>query len=113
MSPPARYWLWVLGLLLQVAGQVIAFRRWTPPESQGGEAVIAVTGSLVERLDLFVIIVLGEVIVARSPAWQGSSCSTWTPLRRNAGGAGRHRVVVDLLRPGLFASRSPDTASCG
>jgi low temperature requirement protein LtrA len=63
VSPPARYWIWALGLLLQVAGQVIAFHRWTPPESQGGDAVIAVTGSLVERLGLFVIIVLGEVIV--------------------------------------------------
>jgi low temperature requirement protein LtrA len=63
VSPPGRYWLWVLGLALQVIGQIVAFRRWTPPESQGGDAVIAVTGSLVERLDLFVIIVLGEVIV--------------------------------------------------
>jgi low temperature requirement protein LtrA len=63
VSPPARYWIWALGLVLQVAGQVIAFHRWTPPESQGGDAVIAVTGSLVERLGLFVIIVLGEVIV--------------------------------------------------
>lgn len=63
VSPPARYWIWAFGLLLQVAGQVVAFRRWTPPESQGGDAVIAVTASLVERLGLFVIIVLGEVIV--------------------------------------------------
>ena len=63
VAPPVRYWLWAVGLMLQVVGQVIAFRRWTPPESQGGEAVIAVTGSLVERLGLFVIIVLGEVIV--------------------------------------------------
>ncbi len=63
VSPPGRYWLWGLGLALQIVGQIVAFRRWTPPESQGGDAVIAVTGSLVERLDLFVIIVLGEVIV--------------------------------------------------
>jgi low temperature requirement protein LtrA len=63
VSPPGRYWLWALGLALQVIGQIVAFHRWTPPESQGGEAVIAVTGSLVERLDLLVIIVLGEVIV--------------------------------------------------
>lgn len=63
VAPPGRYWLWGLGLALQILGQIVAFRRWTPPESQGGEAVIAVTGSLVERLDLFVIIVLGEVIV--------------------------------------------------
>ncbi|MGH7541442.1 MAG: low temperature requirement protein A [Gemmatimonadota bacterium] len=60
---PGRYWLWALGLAFEVVGQVIAFRRWTPPESQGGEAVIAVTHSLIERIGLFVIIVLGEVIV--------------------------------------------------
>jgi len=58
-----RYWLWAIGLVIQVVGQVIAFRRWTPPESQGGDAVIAVTPSLIERIGLFVIIVLGEVIV--------------------------------------------------
>jgi low temperature requirement protein LtrA len=64
LEAPGRYWLWALGLLIGVAGQVIAFRRWTPPESQPGDAVIAVTPPLVERLGLFVIIVLGEVIVA-------------------------------------------------
>jgi low temperature requirement protein LtrA len=63
VTAPGRYWLWALGLMLQVVGQIVAFRRWTPPESQGGDAVIAVTGSLVERLGLFVIIVLGEMIV--------------------------------------------------
>jgi low temperature requirement protein LtrA len=62
-EPPARYWMWGLGLLIEVAGQVIAFARWTPPESQGGDAVIATSPSLVERMGLFVIIVLGEVIV--------------------------------------------------
>ena len=60
---PARYWLWVLGLAFQVAGQVIGFYRWTPPASQGGDALIATSPSLIERLGLFVIIVLGEVIV--------------------------------------------------
>ena len=70
-SPPGRYWLWALGLALQIIGQIVAFRRWTPPESQGGEAVIAVTGSLVERLDLFVIIVLGKVIVGSLPGMVG------------------------------------------
>jgi low temperature requirement protein LtrA len=64
VEPPARYWMWGLGLLAEVAGQVIAFARWTPPESQQGEAVIAASPSLVERFGLFVIIVLGEVIVA-------------------------------------------------
>jgi low temperature requirement protein LtrA len=63
VEPPARYWLWALGLVTEVIGQVIAFHRWTPPESQPGDAVVAVTPSLVERLGLFVIIVLGEVIV--------------------------------------------------
>ncbi|HEX6208986.1 MAG TPA: low temperature requirement protein A, partial [Actinomycetota bacterium] len=60
---PVRYWLWVLGLLAEVGGIVVAFHRWTPPASQGGDAVIAATPSLIERLGLFVIIVLGEVIV--------------------------------------------------
>jgi low temperature requirement protein LtrA len=60
---PARYWLWGIALASELAGLLIAFRRWTPPASQGGEAVIATTPSLIERLGLFVIIVLGEVIV--------------------------------------------------
>jgi low temperature requirement protein LtrA len=60
---PRRYWLWALGLAIQVGGQVVGFLRWTPPASQGGDAVIATTPSLIERLGLFVIIVLGEVIV--------------------------------------------------
>jgi low temperature requirement protein LtrA len=60
---PARYWLWAIGLAAQVVGLIVGFRRWTPPESQGGDAVIATTASLIERIGLFVIIVLGEVIV--------------------------------------------------
>jgi len=63
VDAPERYWLWAIGLVVQVVGLVIAFRRWTPPESQGGDAVIAVTPSLIERIGLFVIIALGEVIV--------------------------------------------------
>jgi low temperature requirement protein LtrA len=63
LGGPGRYWLWTVGLVIQVAGQIIAFYRWTPPASQGGEAVVATTPSLIERLGLFVIIVLGEVIV--------------------------------------------------
>ena len=59
----ARYWMWALALLIEIAGQVIALRRWTPPESQAGDAVIATSPSLIERVGLFVIIVLGEVIV--------------------------------------------------
>ena len=60
---PIRYWLWAAGLAIQVLGFVVGFRRWTPPASQEGDAVIAATPSLIERFDLFVIIVLGEVIV--------------------------------------------------
>jgi low temperature requirement protein LtrA len=63
VDPAGRYWLWAVGLLMEVLGQVSAFKLWTPPESQTGVAVVAVTRSLVERLGLFVIIVLGEVIV--------------------------------------------------
>jgi low temperature requirement protein LtrA len=63
VDEPARYWLWVIGLGIEIAGQVVAFLRWTPPESQSGDAVIATTPSLIERVGLFVIIVLGEVIV--------------------------------------------------
>ena len=60
---PAVYRLWALALATEVVGMVIAFHRWTPPETQPGDAVIATTPSLIERLGLFVIIVLGEVIV--------------------------------------------------
>ena len=63
VGEPAMYWLWAVALVAQVAGLIIGFRRWTPPESQGGEAVISTTPSLIERIGLFVIIVLGEVIV--------------------------------------------------
>jgi low temperature requirement protein LtrA len=63
VDDPLTYWLWAAALAAQVAGQMIAFRRWTPPESQAGDAVIATTPSLIERIGLFVIIVLGEVIV--------------------------------------------------
>jgi low temperature requirement protein LtrA len=63
VDPSARYWLWAAGLLAEIAGQVIAFIRWSPPESQPGRALIAMTPAMVERLGLFVIIVLGEVIV--------------------------------------------------
>jgi low temperature requirement protein LtrA len=63
VEPPGRYWMWALALAIELAGTVVAFHRWTPPETQGGEAVIATTPSLIERMGLFVIIVLGEVIV--------------------------------------------------
>ena len=63
VDPPVRYWVWATGLLVEAAGQIVAFIRWTPPETQSGDAVIATTPSLIERIGLFVIIVLGEVIV--------------------------------------------------
>jgi low temperature requirement protein LtrA len=63
VDEPGRYWLWAGGLVIELAGMVIAYQRWTPPSSQRGDAVIATTPSLIERLGLFVIIVLGEVVV--------------------------------------------------
>jgi low temperature requirement protein LtrA len=63
VADPARYWLWALALVLEMAGFFIAMNRWRPPDFQVGDAVIAATPSLIERMGLFVIIVLGEVIV--------------------------------------------------
>lgn len=60
---PVVYWLWVVALASQVIGWVVGMHRWTPPETQQGEAIITTTPSLIERMGLFVIIVLGEVIV--------------------------------------------------
>jgi len=60
---PVTYWLWAVALAAQVIGWIVGMHRWTPPVSQEGEAIIATTPSLVERMGLFVIIVLGEVIV--------------------------------------------------
>jgi low temperature requirement protein LtrA len=61
-EPPLLYWLWAIALAVAVVGQLVAYHVWTPPTDQGG-AVLATTPSLIERLGLFVIIVLGEVIV--------------------------------------------------
>jgi low temperature requirement protein LtrA len=63
LDGPVVYWLWAVALASQVIGWVIGMHRWTPPETQRGEAIITTTPSLVERMGLFVIIVLGEVIV--------------------------------------------------
>ena len=63
VDPPLVYGLWAIALVVEILGQLVAFHVWTPPESQEGDAVIATTPSLIERLGLFVIIVLGEVIV--------------------------------------------------
>jgi low temperature requirement protein LtrA len=63
VDTPGRYWLWAVGLLIQICGQVVAFVRWTPPATQTSDAVIPSSPSLIERMGLFVIIVLGEVVV--------------------------------------------------
>jgi low temperature requirement protein LtrA len=63
IDPPLRYWLWALALAAEVVGQLIGYHRWRPPPMRGSDAIVQVTPSLIERLGLFVIIVLGEVIV--------------------------------------------------
>ena len=63
VAEPVRYWIWGAALFIESAGYVFSMNRWRPPDSQPGDAVIAVTPSLIERMGLFVIIVLGEVIV--------------------------------------------------
>jgi low temperature requirement protein LtrA len=60
---PVTYWLWAIALASEVIGWVIGMHRWTPPETRQGAAIITTTPSLIERIGLFVIIVLGEVIV--------------------------------------------------
>src|SRR4029453_3656473 len=57
---PLRYWLWAIALVAQVAGWAIGMYRWKPPATQGRDARISTTPSLIERMGLFVIIVLGE-----------------------------------------------------
>jgi len=63
VEAPLTYWMWALALLSEGIGYYTALNRWTPPESQPGDAVIAASVSLIERMGLFVIIVLGEVVV--------------------------------------------------
>jgi low temperature requirement protein LtrA len=63
VDEPIRYWLWAIALVSTVVGYWIGLHRWTPPVVQGGEARIATSPALIERLGTFVIIVLGEVIV--------------------------------------------------
>jgi low temperature requirement protein LtrA len=63
VDAPLRYWIWAAALFIESAGYLFSMNRWRPPESQPGDAVIAATPSLIERMGLFVIIVLGEVIV--------------------------------------------------
>jgi low temperature requirement protein LtrA len=63
VDTPLTYWMWTLGLGAEIVGYAVAMSRWTPPESQVGDAKIATSPSLIERMGLFVIIVLGEVVV--------------------------------------------------
>jgi len=63
VEPPLSYWMWAMALLVELGGFAFAMYRFTPPETQAGEAIIATTPSLIERMGLFVIIVLGEVVV--------------------------------------------------
>ncbi|HEU4895745.1 MAG TPA: low temperature requirement protein A [Acidimicrobiia bacterium] len=63
VEQPLSYWMWGVALLVELGGFAVAMYRFTPPDSQGGEATIATTPSLIERMGLFVIIVLGEVVV--------------------------------------------------
>jgi low temperature requirement protein LtrA len=63
VEPPFSYWMWAMALLVELGGFAFAMYRFTPPETQSGEATIATTPSLIERMGLFVIIVLGEVVV--------------------------------------------------
>jgi low temperature requirement protein LtrA len=60
---PVRYWLWAVALVAEVGGWVVGMYRWKPPATQSGDSRIPATPSLIERMGLFVIIVLGEVIV--------------------------------------------------
>ncbi|MEO8084994.1 MAG: low temperature requirement protein A [Ardenticatenales bacterium] len=54
---PMMYWLWAAALTLELAAAIPSIRLW----QLGGDHTIA-TPSLIERLGLFVIIVLGEVV---------------------------------------------------
>ena len=79
VDPPLIYWMWAGALLLELAGLIVAMYRFAPPESRGGEAVIPATPSLIERMGLFVIIVLGEVVVGAI-----NGMAEVTPLDLNA-----------------------------
>ncbi len=88
---PARYWMWAVALFIESAGYVVAMNRWRPPEGQRGDAVIAVTASLIERMGLFVIIVLGEVIVGAI-----NGMADLEPLTRNGVFIGLLGVLVAI-----------------
>jgi low temperature requirement protein LtrA len=76
---PLIYLLWAIALLVEVAGQLLAYHVWIPPTDQGG-TVFAATPSLIERLGLFVIIVLGEVIVGAVDGMANLNLTTATGI---------------------------------
>jgi low temperature requirement protein LtrA len=46
VEPPFSYWMWAMALLVELGGFAFAMYRFTPPETQSGEATIATTPSL-------------------------------------------------------------------
>jgi low temperature requirement protein LtrA len=63
VETPLTYWMWAAALLVELAGFALAMFRFTPPEGQVEGTTIPATPSLIERMGLFVIIMLGEVVV--------------------------------------------------
>lgn len=90
-QPPLQHWMWAVALLVELGGFTLAMYRFTPPESQEGDAVIATTPSLIERLGLFVIIVLGEVVVGAV-----NGMAEITPLDLDAAIVGLCGVLVAI-----------------
>lgn len=66
VSPPFRFYLWGIALLLSLMLPLNTFRlaRNNPTVQEQVDQIIDVSPSLVERFGLFTIIVLGEVVVA-------------------------------------------------
>lgn len=91
VDPPITYWLWASALLLELAGFAVAMWRFAPPETRDGGAVIPTTPSLIERLGLFVIIVLGEVVVGAI-----NGMAEVSPLDANSTVIGLLGVVVAI-----------------
>ena len=91
VEPPLTYWMWAAALLVESGGFAFAMYRFTPPGSQDGEAVIATTPSLIERMGLFVIIVLGEVVVGSV-----NGMAELTPLDLDGGVIGLSGVLIAI-----------------
>jgi len=91
VEPPLTYWMWAAALLVELGGFAFAMYRFTPPGSQDGEAVIATTPSLIERMGLFVIIVLGEVVVGSV-----NGMAELTPLDLDGGVIGLSGVLIAI-----------------